>query len=263
MLTASGSRVVGSPSLIGQATAAGRIEPFAVWGMLFVRSGLAIGLQVVFALGFAITGSADPWRASADWWLGWFAIANIVTLVLLQRQLAGEGFRLRDMYRVRRVSLSADLRWVAVALALAGPIGFLPNLLLGQALWGTAQAGADLSFRALPLAGAIAILLVFPVVQAAAELPTYFGYVMPRLQTLYGWRSGALVVTAVMLSTQHLFLPLLFDGRFLVWRGLMFIPFAFFIGFVIYRRPTTLPYLVVAHGLLDASLPLMVLIASV
>lgn len=53
MLTASRSRVVGSPSLIGQATAAGRVRAC-----------------------FAITGSADPWRASADWWLGWFAIAT-------------------------------------------------------------------------------------------------------------------------------------------------------------------------------------------
>jgi hypothetical protein len=31
---------------------------------------------------------------------------------------------------------------------------------------------------------------------------------------------------------------------------------------VIYRRPTTLPYLVVAHALLDLSLPIAVLMLS-
>jgi hypothetical protein len=31
----------------------------------------------------------------------------------------------------------------------------------------------------------------------------------------------------------------------------------------LYRRPSLLPYLVVAHALLDASLPIIVLVASV
>jgi len=240
-----------------------RATSLAVWGMLFLRSGLAIGLQILVAAAAWLVGSADPWRASADWWLGWFASANVANLGLLRWLLHREGRRLRDLYRVRRRDLRGDLRWVALALVVAGPIGFLPNLLLGQALWGSAQVGQDLSFRALPLAAAISLLLVFPAVQAAAELPTYFGYVMPRLGARYGWRHSALIVAAVTLSTQHIFLPLLFDWRFLVWRGLMFAPFALWVGLVIYRRPTTLPFLAVGHGLLDASLPVMVVLTSV
>ncbi len=230
--------------------------------MLFVRSGLAVGLQASVALAALLAGAADPWRVAADWWLGWFAVANLLTLAVLRRALHREGRRLRDLYRIRRANVRGDLPWVAAGLLLAGPIGFLPNLLIGGALWGSSEVGADLSFRALPVAGAVLILLVFPIAQGAAELPTYFGYVMPRLRARYGWGIGALVVSAAMLSTQHIFLPLLFDWRFLVWRALMFVPFALWIGFVIHRRPTTLPYLAVAHGLLDASLPVMVLFAS-
>ncbi len=241
---------------------AGRAAPLAVWGMLFVRSGLAIGFQILVAVVAWLAGSGDPWRASADWWLGWFALANVVNLGLLRWLLHREGRRLRDLYRIRRPDLRADLRWVALALVVAAPIGFLPNLLLGQALWGSAQVGQDLSFRTLPLAAAVSILLMFPIVQAAAELPTYFGYVMPRLRAQYVWNLGSLVLAAAMLSTQHIFLPLLFDWRFVAWRGLMFVPFALWVGFIIYRRPTTLPYLAVGHGLLDASLPVIVLLAS-
>ena len=233
-----------------------------VWGMLLARSALAIGLQATFAAVALVSGASDPWRVAADWWLGWFAIANVLTLVLLRWAMRRDGRRLRDLYAIRRPTVRGDLPWVVGALLLAGPVGFLPNILLGQALWGNAQVGADLSFRALPVVAALLILLVFPVVQAAAELPTYFGYVMPNLESRYGWRARALIITALVLSTQHIFLPLLFDWRFLVWRGLMFIPFAFWIGFVIQRRPTALPYLAVAHGLLDASLPVLVLIAS-
>jgi len=253
----------GAPSAGEGAFRFRRATSLAVWGMLFLRSGLAIGLQILVAAVAWLVGSADPWRASADWWLGWFVVANVANLGVLRWLLHREGRRLRDLYRIRRHDLRGDLRWVALALVLAGPIGFLPNLLLGQALWGSAQGSQDLSFRALPLVAAISLVMIFPVVQAASELPTYFGYVMPRFGARYGWGSGAMIPAAAMLSTQHIFLPFLFDWRFLVWRGLMFVPFALWVGFVIYRRPTTLPYLAVAHGLLDASLPVMVVLASV
>lgn len=43
----------------------------------------------------------------------------------------------------------------------------------------------------------------------------------------------------------------------------MFLPFALWLGWVIDRRPTVLPYLAVPHGLIDLSLPILVLTASV
>jgi hypothetical protein len=132
-------------------------------------------------------------------------------------------------------------------------VGYLLNVLLGGLLWGDPKIGAELSFRALPLVAAWAILLVFPIVHALTELPTYFGYVMPRLQAMTGRRTLPLLLCAFVLSTQHVFLPLLFDWRFLIWRFLMFLPFALWLGWVIDRRPTVLPYLAVAHGLIDLS----------
>ena len=237
-------------------------RPALVWGMLFARSGLAFVLQAALALAFVIGGATDPWRAAADWWLGTFALVNVIVLLLLHRALQGEGRRLRDLYRIRRGAVRTDLLWLVGVLVVAGPLGMLPNLLLGNVLWGSAAVGADLSFRAIPVWGALIILVTFPIVHAAAELPTYFGYVMPRLRTLYGWGPMALLIPAVVLSTQHVFLPLLFDWRFVVWRALMFLPFALWLGWSLSRRPSLLPYLVVAHALLDASLPVLVLAAS-
>ncbi|MGZ8474657.1 MAG: hypothetical protein ACXWWQ_00335, partial [Candidatus Limnocylindria bacterium] len=89
-----------------------------------------------------------------------------------------------------------------------------------------------------------------------------FGYVMPRLEAAYGWRWRAWLVAALVLSAQHVVLPLLFDWRFLAWRAVMFLPFALWIGFVIRRRPTALPYLVIGHAVLDTSLPVLVVMAS-
>ena len=234
----------------------------ALWGMLALRTVLAVAFQALVALLFVMGRSGDPWRSAADWWLGWFALVSVANLALLRWLLHREGRRLRDLYRVDRLSRRADVRWVAIGLAVATPVAIIPNLLVGQVLWGSAEPGAELSFRAIPVVGALVILVAFPIVHAAAELPTYFGYVMPRLASAHGWRWRALLVPALVLSTQHVFLPLLFDWRFIVWRGLMFLPFALWLGFVIQRRPSTLPYLVVAHGVLDLSLPVYVLVAS-
>jgi hypothetical protein len=51
------------------------------------------------------------------------------------------------------------------------------------------------------------------------------------------------------------------DWRYDLWLGVKFLPFAIWTGIVLDRRPTALPYLMAGHLLLDASLPLFVLLA--
>lgn len=48
-------------------------------------------------------------------------------------------------------------------------------------------------------------------------------------------------------------MPLLFDVRFIAWRWLMFLPFAFMVGILLHWRPRLLPYLVIVHILIDTA----------
>jgi hypothetical protein len=251
-----------SRSSIARRVALGEVEARDVWLMLLLRPALALVAQLVFFAGYAFAGTAEPWRSAADWWLGSFAIAEAVNLWLLVRLTGREGLRFRDLFAVHAGAWRRDLLWVTLALGVGGVLVVLPNLGLGIALWGDAQVGADLAFRALPVAGAWVIVLVFPVLHALTELPTYLGYVLPRLQALTGRRLGPALLCAGVVSAQHVFLPLLFDWRFVTWRLLMFLPFALWLTWVVDRRPTTLPYLAMAHYLLDFQLPVVVLLAS-
>jgi len=88
-------------------------------------------------------------------------------------------------------------------------------------------------------------------------LPTYFAYCLPRLEAQTG-RWSAVLLASFFLAAQHCTLPLIWDGRFLTWRLLMFIPFALFVGLLLRWRPQLLPYMVVVHGLMDLALVLMV-----
>ena len=48
-------------------------------------------------------------------------------------------------------------------------------------------------------------------------------------------------------------MPLLLDLRFMSWRLLMFLPFAFMVGILLHWRPRLLPYMVIVHILIDAA----------
>jgi hypothetical protein len=229
---------------------------------LFARPVLAVAFQSIFALVFLLSGSQEPWRRGADWWVLGITLVNITCLILLSRFMKVEHLQLRSLWRWDKTERQADLKWLALSLVVSGPLVFMPNFVIGNMLWGSAQVGADLSFRALPVWTAVGLLIVFPVTQALAELTTYFGYVMPRLEKIMQNRMVPFIITSIVLALQHVFLPLLIDWKFVIWRALMFIPFAFWVGFLIKKRPTLLPYMMIVHGFIDASLPVMILVAS-
>lgn len=52
------------------------------------------------------------------------------------------------------------------------------------------------------------------------------------------------------------------DWRYDLWLGIKFLPFAWWTGFLVYKRPTVLPYLMGGHLILDSLLPLLVLTVS-
>jgi hypothetical protein len=108
-------------------------------------------------------------------------------------------------------------------------------------------------------AWALVLSFLFPLTIGFAELPTYFGYVMPRLasQLKNGWL--AWLIASLALAAQHMFLPLILDGGFILWRLLMYLPFALFGGLLIKLRPTLLPYSMIVHALADVSAVLVYL----
>jgi membrane protease YdiL (CAAX protease family) len=103
-------------------------------------------------------------------------------------------------------------------------------------------------------------LIAFPISIALAELATYYGYLMPRLKSVLKKKWLAVLLPVIFLSIQHCCLPLIFDVKFLLYRGLMYFPFALLIGLAINKRPKLLPYFVILHGLMDLQAIIMLII---
>jgi hypothetical protein len=256
------SHLTNVPDAVRRGARDGAIPLAAPLGMTFARIILFVAYQSLAALVCLLAGRTSPWQAAIAWWPATVTAANITCLALL-RWLAGrERLRLRDLYNFDRRSAGRDLLVVLGLLVVGGPLGYVPSVLLGRLLFGSAEAVADRWILPLPAWAAIAFAILFPLTIALSELPSYFGYALPRLQALWNRRWAPVLLAAFMLGAQHIALPLVFDARFMLWRAASFLPFALYLSLLLNWRPRLLPYLMVVHGLMDASLVAYVLTRS-
>lgn len=237
----------------------GILHPRTPYFMLLLRFVLFAGWQAVFALIFWISRNEQPWEQSIAWWIFGVVLANAVCLFVVIRLFRKEGMNYWQLVGFTRGMVWKDTLTTLGLFLLAGPIGYFPNIIFGGMLFGDAMIPAGMMFRALPMAAAIIGAILFPVTQGLIELPTYFIYIMPRLEALSGKKWLAIAVASFFLAFQHIAVPLIFDTRFILWRLIMFLPFAFFMGIVIHWRPRLIPYLMIGHVLIDLSTAMFII----
>ena len=228
------------------------------WWMLISRPTLFLLFQLLIALILTLAGNPSAWEESARWWTFLAIFANIGSMYLLMRLYRAEGKNYFDAIRFSRATWKTDLVWFILASIIAMPIVAAPREPLAIAIFGDAMTATDLMFRPLPT-WAFVLSFLFPLTIGFAELPTYFAYCMPRLeiQLKNGWL--AWLIASFFLAAQHMFLPLILNGGYLLWRIGMFLPFALFTGLVIKLRPSLLPYFLIVHALLDVTTVLVYL----
>jgi hypothetical protein len=224
------------------------------WFMLLGRSVLFLSFQALFTLMLWLTGRYTTWQEAARWWPVGVFLSNLVCVFLLIAFYKQEGKRFSDVFRINKSTIRSDLLALVLIFPIIGALGFFPNLLLGKWLFGDSLIALRMYIQPLPLWATIVAVALFPVTQGLAELPTYFAYSMPRMESQTGKPWLAVGLAGFFLSLQHVFAPLVFDYRFILWRGLMFLPFALAIGILLRWRPRLLPYLAVIHILMDFSL---------
>ena len=254
-----GTHLLNSKAKIEERVRAGSItwrEPLL---MLFSRLLLFALFQAIIAVLFYLNGHADPWQASIPYWLLTATLTNITCFILLSLLTRREGIRLLDLYRVEAHSFWREAPIFLGILLISAPLVALPNPLLGAWFFGDANIPFKMMFQPIPLWLNYLLIVLFPISIALTEIPTYYAYVMPRLMALSGRSWPVLIGVACMHAAQHITLPLIFNGTFILWRLLMFLPFALWVAFVIYKRPRQMPYLMLVHAFLDASLPFLFL----
>jgi len=229
------------------------------WLMLVIRSLLFLVIQTSIGFIFLNNNLSSLWDGSAAWWPVTIILTDLICLILLIHFYKQEGKRYWDVFKIDRQHVKKDLLFMLGFLVLLGPVGFLPNILSAQWLFGDPQIALDLLIRPLPVWAAILSFLSFPLLQGIVEIPTYTLYVLPRLekQGIRPWL--AITLTGFFLSAQHVFAPFIPDLSFITYRLVMFLPFAFLIAIVMRWRPRLMPYIALVHVLMNVSIAVMFL----
>jgi len=227
-------------------------NPVVPWLMLVSRSFLFLLFQVLITLGFVIAGHQNGWDESARWWVFFVIPANLVSVFLLVRLFKSEGKRYLDILRFSKATAGKDVAWLLGSSVVGVPVMAAPMNTLAAWIFGDSMAPINMMFKPLP-GWALVLGFLFPLTIAFAELPTYFGYVMPHLaaQLKNGW--VAWLIASFFLAAQHCFLPFIPDGHFILWRLGMYLPFALFAGLMLKLRPSLLPFMAIFHALIDIS----------
>ena len=226
-----------------------KTKPVFPWLMLFSRSIIFVIAQALIVIFLTMAGNASALSEAARWWIFLPIFGNIGSILLLIIVFRAEGKRFLDILRFSLGTVKTDLLWFFGSGLIGLPIAAAPMNFLGAAIFGDRMVPINMMFRPLPI-WALLVGLLFPITIAFAELPTYFGYCMPRL---FNGKSGwlAYIIAALFLSLQHCFLPFIADWGFLLWRGLMYLPFALYVGLMVKLRPRLLPYFVIMHALME------------
>lgn len=242
-----------SKSEIEKRVAQGQVTWTGPMTVVVARTFLLVIAQALVAVVYALRHHPSPWQAAAPWWSIYGTLVDIGCLLLMARLTRAEGIRIRDLIgkahlrRGRDVFLGLGYYLLIFPCFLGGSM--LSSLLVYGSI-GPHLAPGQLYGRALPFWALLYTLSVWWMIWSPTEETTYQGYVLPRLEALFGRQWAPVVVVGFWWTLQHSALPLILDWRYIVWRFGSFVP-GVFVTIMIYRRTRRLPPLIIAHWPMD------------
>jgi hypothetical protein len=215
------------------------------FAMLGSRLVLFLLFQAIIAL------FASSWQISEKYWLLSATLTNIVSIILLFWLFRMEGKKYLDLFKFSRSDFKKDIIIFLGITVLTIPVVFAPGYFLSILLWDDADVPTKMMFGTIEKGLIYFLLIAFPLTIVFAELATYFGYIMPKLKKQLRFKWLAVLLPVLFLSIQHCTLPFIPDFSFIIYRALVFLPFAALIGISIYIRPSLFIYFAVLHGIMD------------
>ncbi len=222
---------------------------------LIVLLGSRFLLFLIFQAVIAFILSS--WSRSEGYWLLVATLTNLVSITILWFLFRREGLSYCGLFRFSRSTFLKDILIFLGLVLLCGPVVFGPDYLLSAWLWDDPTIPYEMMFPPVEKWLAIVLLFAFPVTIVFAELATYFAYIMPRLAGRMRSKWLAVFLPVLFLSMQHMTLPFIPDLKFILYRGLVFLPFAALIGIALYKRPNLFPYFAILHGVMDMGTAVM------
>jgi hypothetical protein len=217
------------------------------------RSALIIASQALTFLWLRLRFHSGSWNSAAKWWTVYGTLVDLGCLALMAAFLRREGIRLRDLIGRVRLRWGHDLFLGAGILLLVFPFFILAAPVVTRLLYGATPLPAFTGLatgRTLPLWAVVYSFSIWLLIWSPTEEITYQGYVLSRLEVLFGSRWKAVAVVSFWWAIQHPLLPLILDWKYFAWRFLVFLPSMVVIT-LLYLKIRRLAPFFLAHWTMD------------
>jgi hypothetical protein len=224
--------------------------------LLFVLSSRLILFVLIQAM---IASFLWSWKETVKYWPLTATLANLISIMILNLLLKNEQSTLFSLLRFNKKNIKTDIFWFLLLAVISVPLAIGPSLGLSQIFWGNTEYYHQVLFQPVNKTLLSILALAYPITTGLAELPTYFGYAMPKLKNEMRSPWQIVMLPVLAFSIQHCTLPLIFEAKFIVFRGVMYFLFTLVYGITLYYRPSLLPWLVILQMLIYL-LPMMMLL---
>ena len=207
--------------------------------LLPVRSVIFIA---VFTAGAAITGKGLS--GISNWWTIVATLVNLFTLLLIVAVAKKNGMTYRELINYKKGTTKIRQIVFITAVILFAGIGGM--YLSGFLCYGVIPYASPETVAPIPALLAVINFLPLPVTTALAEDGLYLGCGTGSIKN----KAAAILIPAFFYALQHCFIPLLWDGRYILYRFLSFLPLTVFLCWYYHRKRDPVPVMV-GHAVID------------
>jgi hypothetical protein len=225
---------------------------FTVAFYLKVRIVLMILLQ--FLTYFFFFKQENGFQQSGFYWATQLSIINIILLIIMMK--ANKHFPHPYVEIQKGFNKGNSLLFLKLLIPLF-IVAMAPNIILSILIYQDPQIGTTFLIGDIPKVFLFFNIIFFPILQGLVEIPFYFKWIMPQLKPKFHSKWIYIGLPIFFLSIQHAFMPLRLDIVYMIYRSLMFLPFAIMIGILLDKKQGLLPYLMILHVLMNSSLFIM------
>ena len=219
--------------------------------LLQIRSILFI---LIFVIGSIITNQKIS--DISNWWSIVATVINIVTIVILviiTRKMKSSYWKLIN-YEKGKTKIKQAVA-MSIIVLLVGTSGMY---LAGFICYGVIPYSPPMMIAPIPMILAIINTIVLPLTVPFAEDGLYLGCGVNQIKNKY----LAIFVPAFFYAIQHSFIPLLLDGKFIIYRFLSFLPLTIILCWHYHKNKNPLP-IMIGHALIEVASVVMILVTSI
>ena len=208
---------------------------------------------LVFVIASAVTGK--QLSAISNIWSVAASVINIlfvVALVLITKDHG--GYRKLINYEKGKTRPKQVFAMIGIILL----VGMAGMYLAGFICYGKIPYAPPMMIAPIPAILAVINLIVLPVSTALAEDSLYLGCGVRQFENKY----AAIIVPAFFFAVQHCFIPTLFDGRYIIYRFISFLPLTVILCIHYHKHQNPLP-IMIGHAVIDVATAGQILATSV